>query len=290
MSYSVIVPTYNNEKTLPCLLESLQRQTLQPDEIIVADGRSSDATRQIAAAWGTKIVDNPIRHAAGGRNRGVQAARSPWLAFTDSDCILPPDWLEQADRQIQEDSSLVALGGPMRATPPVNEIERVASEAFLLGVMQFPAEPTSAIHRGLQGAFITANVFYRRDVFLTIGGFDEWFKNYAEDIDLFWRVLDLHSGRMLYHPDIRVFHSFPTTWKALYRKWRQYGLASCYLQRRHLGRFHFDGSHYQRLANALLDSVRGAEQHSVTLARIVQLTGHLHGKVVGSIRLRVVNL
>jgi GT2 family glycosyltransferase len=178
----------------------------------------------------------------------------------------------------------------MRATPPRNDIERVAGDALLQGVMQFPNEARRLINRSLRGAFITANVFYRRETFAEIGGFDEWFATEAEDIDFFWRILGRYPGRLLYEPTLAIYHSFPTTWSGLFYKWYHYGIASCKLQKRHLGTFHLDISHYQRLMRALWNLLIIKDRRIENLARIVQLSGHLIGKYHGSLRFGIVNL
>ena len=290
MRFSVIVPTRNSADTLQMTLSSLRQQIYQPYELIIADGRSTDATRAIAAEFGAQIVDNLVIHAAGGRNRGAAVATGDWLAFTDSDCQLPPNWLDTAYKLVQADSALIALAGPLRALPPLNEIEKVAGDALLSGVLQFPTERLHLFERSLRGAFITANVFYRRDIFSVLGGFDERFANYAEDIDLFWRAIAVNPGLLLYEPQLYVEHRFPTTVCQLFWKWYQYGIASCHLQRRHLGRLRLDRAHYRRLAAAFADLATQPDKRPTNTARLAQIVGHLLGKYCGSALLGVVNL
>lgn len=293
MRISVIIPTRNSARTLAPLLNDLAQQSRQPDEVIVPDGLSTDATLEIIAGAGFRAVPNPQRHAAAGRNLAAIAATGDWLAFTDSDCRLPPDWLEQAANLITHNPDLVALAGPMHALPPANEIERVAGAAFLDGVMQFPHSTMRVGKRTLRGAFLTANVFYQTQAFRSVGGFDEWFENYAEDVDLFWRTLKRYPGRLLFSPDVWVQHCFPATWRALFSKWHQYGMASCYLQKRHLDLVNLDGSHYRRLGVAAAALISHSLQRTSTIgdsAKMVQLAGHLSGKIAGSFKLGLVNL
>ena len=287
---SVIVPTRNSASTLGMTLDALFQQDLPPLEIIVADGRSTDASRDIAARYRARLVDNPALHAAGGRNRGAAIARGDWLAFVDSDCQPPPRWLATASDLISAEPDLVGIGGPVMPLPPRNQIEQVAGEALLAGVLRFPTLASRPEGRPLRGAFITANVFYRRDAFWSAGGFDERFANYGEDIDLFWRMLVHFPSRLQYEPRLVLEHRFPNSWGSLFTKWFQYGMASCYLQRYHLGRFHIDLAHYRRLGNALAAFVIQRDQRPRQAARAVQLFGHLVGKYVGSVRLRVVDL
>lgn len=290
MRFSVIVPTRNSAATLQMTLFSLRQQIYPAYEVIIADGLSTDATRAIATDFGVQIVDNPVIHAAGGRNRGAAFATGDWLAFTDSDCQLPPNWLDTANKLLQANSNFFAFAGPLRALPPLNEIEKVAGDALLSGVLQFPTKPQRLFERSLRGAFITANVFYRRDIFGSLDGFDERFANYAEDIDLFWRAIALYPGLLLYEPKLYVEHRFPTTVRQLFWKWYQYGIASCHLQRRHLGHLHLDPAPYSRLAATFADLATQPDKRSTNTARLAQIVGHLLGKYCGSALLGVVNL
>lgn len=85
--FSVIIPTYKEEKYIGRLLESIKKQHLQPSEIIVADRLSGDRTREIAKSFGCKIVEGGTIPVA--RNAGAKAAKEEILVFLDADCTLP---------------------------------------------------------------------------------------------------------------------------------------------------------------------------------------------------------
>jgi glycosyltransferase involved in cell wall biosynthesis len=94
---SVIVPTFNEEERIESCLKSLCDQTLPRDqyEIIVVDGNSKDATREIAAKYADKVFIQTSKKVGGARNDGAMAAKHDLLATTDADCFLPRDWLEK---------------------------------------------------------------------------------------------------------------------------------------------------------------------------------------------------
>lgn len=97
---SIVIPTKNEEAFLPRLLASIQSQTLKPVEVIVADARSDDQTRAIAASFGARVVDGGLP--GPGRNRGAEAATGDLLFFFDADVVLPHDrFLEDAVEEFE---------------------------------------------------------------------------------------------------------------------------------------------------------------------------------------------
>ena len=85
---SIIIPTLNEEKYLPPLLDSIKKQDYKDYEVIVADAGSKDKTVEIAKKYGCKVVKGGLLPA--GRNRGAEASKGDLLLFLDSDIILPP--------------------------------------------------------------------------------------------------------------------------------------------------------------------------------------------------------
>lgn len=98
---TIVIPTKNEEVFLPKLLESIRHQTLQPDQIIVADAGSTDRTRDIARAYGATVVEGGMPGA--GRNRGAQHAETDLILFLDADVELrDPHFLEKATGEMIE--------------------------------------------------------------------------------------------------------------------------------------------------------------------------------------------
>src|SRR6185503_4334132 len=99
MKVSVVVPVRDEEDSIRELLESLFTQTRPPDEVVITDGGSTDATPQ--------IIDEYIRNGAPvrliragaalpgrGRNLGAAQASHEWIGFTDAGIRLENNWLE----------------------------------------------------------------------------------------------------------------------------------------------------------------------------------------------------
>lgn len=95
---SVIIPSWNAERTIGYTLESIFRQTLQDIEVIVVDDASDDGTRDVLKGfihYGLKCLVNKERRGPGVcRNLGIQAASGKYVAFVDADDAIASEYLE----------------------------------------------------------------------------------------------------------------------------------------------------------------------------------------------------
>lgn len=100
MTISLVIPAYNEEKYLPKTLESIAALTRKPDEFILIDGGSTDATAKIAREAGAKVVTIPHRGIGFARQQGVLAATGDVVAFTDADTQVPTAWLTKIEETL----------------------------------------------------------------------------------------------------------------------------------------------------------------------------------------------
>ncbi len=94
LTISVVIPAYNEENYIGKALESLQKQTVAPYEIIVADNNSTDKTAEIARNFGATVVREEKQGFTPARNRGFNEAQGDIIARIDADTIVPPNWIE----------------------------------------------------------------------------------------------------------------------------------------------------------------------------------------------------
>lgn len=117
MDVSVVVTILDEVDSISWLLEGLAKQTHAPVELIIVDGGSEDGTvekigalKQIYSELDINLVSEPGSSIGAARNRGVQRASNPWIAFTDAGCYPLEDWLEQMIRTQQATDALIVAG------------------------------------------------------------------------------------------------------------------------------------------------------------------------------------
>jgi glycosyltransferase involved in cell wall biosynthesis len=191
---SVIIPARDAEATLRAALGGLLAQERAPDEVIVVDDGSSDATVAIAEAC--PLVTAVLRQEGAGpgaaRNRGAAAATGDVLAFTDADCVPHPGWLAAGMAAL---SGHDLVQGAVRPPP---------------GSAIGPFDRTISVLRA-HGLYETANLFVRHELFASLGGFEPWLmprdgKELGEDVWLGWRARRA-GARMGFAADAVVDHA-----------------------------------------------------------------------------------
>jgi succinoglycan biosynthesis protein ExoA len=235
---SVIVPVRNEERFIgPTLAQVLaQDYPAERFEVLVADGRSSDATREVvrAASAGrpnVKLLDNPKRWSSAGRNAAVRAARGDVVLLIDGHCELGSRryLADLADAFARSGADCVGRPQPLDfegATPLQRAI--AAARASWLG-----HNPGSLIYSSGEG-FVrpqSVAVAYRRSVFAAVGLFDESF-DACEDVEFNHR-LDRAGLRCFFTPRARVHYHPRATLAGLFRQMARYGRGRVRLLRKH---------------------------------------------------------
>jgi glycosyltransferase involved in cell wall biosynthesis len=103
---SIIIPTYNEEKTLPKTLESIKKQTYPNIEVIVIDSNSTDNTKNIAKSLGARVI-NYEGKLLGARHIGIKKARGKYILLLDADQILEKKAVENALKKMENCDMLV---------------------------------------------------------------------------------------------------------------------------------------------------------------------------------------
>ena len=229
MKFSVIIPTWNRPNELVHCLESFIDLDYSHDawELIVVNDGGNDSFTEVTAELKQSLPLRllTINHAgpATARNEGARIAHGGYLAFTDDDCRVTPEWLSRfAQGFAQED--MAALGGHSM-TPFVDD---PAARAWQ-HLTNFLYEYMRDIH-GNALLLLSNNVAYRRSVFESLGGFDESFPlAAAEDMEMSYRLL-AHGYRQIYYPEAKVWHYHRLTpWRLIAQQFR-YGRGGYYFR------------------------------------------------------------
>lgn len=113
MKLSVVIPVRNEERNLPYLLQSLQKQDFPKKEfeIIVVDTNSTDRTVAIAKRFGAKVINENRLGIPYARNTGARCAKGEIILGTDSDCVLPRNYLKRIYHKFASNPKIVGLSG-----------------------------------------------------------------------------------------------------------------------------------------------------------------------------------
>ncbi|HET9950221.1 MAG TPA: glycosyltransferase [Candidatus Eisenbacteria bacterium] len=167
LAATVIVTVRNESRSVDALLDSLLRGTRSPDEIVIADGGSTDDTvarlrARAAREPRLRVLETPGNRSVG-RNAAIRAARNDVIACTDAGVEVEPAWLEEILRPFEQDPSVDVVAGFYRP---------VAGTAFerAAGVVSAPRLKEIDLDRFLPS---TRSVAFRREAWRKAGGFDE---------------------------------------------------------------------------------------------------------------------
>ncbi|HPO57840.1 MAG TPA: glycosyltransferase family 2 protein [Anaerolineaceae bacterium] len=222
---TVIMPIRNEEKYIAGSLEAVLNQDYPAGrmEVLVADGMSTDRTREIVQRMAqgdprVRLLDNPGRIVPTGLNLALRQARGEIMVRVDGHCIIAPDYVSHCVRLLQEGRA-DGVGGPMETVgedPLSQTIALAMSSAFGVGGSAF----RTVKDRELEVETVPFPA-YRMETIRRIGLFDEEQVRNQDD-EYNYRLLK-HGGRILLSPAIRSRYYSRSSLKKLWRQYFQYG-------------------------------------------------------------------
>lgn len=216
MKVSVVVPVRDEEHSIRELLDSLLHQTRPPDQIVITDGGSVDATPKIIEEYIQQGAPVRLLRAGPalpgrGRNLGAAAADFEWLAFTDAGIRLNHDWLETLVARVAGDESIDVVYG---SWAPVTDtfFKECAAIAYV---------PPPALREGIlaRPRFI-ASTLLRRDAWAKVNGFPEELRS-AEDLVFMDRLEDA-GYRAVFEPRAQVHWNLRPTIGTTFKRFLVY--------------------------------------------------------------------
>ena len=167
----VLKPVTHSDPQVSVVVPTLPENNYEPPDTL--RNQTFDAYEVIA-------VSDAELNRCEARNEGMEIATADIVAQTDDDCTPPETWIENIHRQFSEDRNLVLVEGPLDK------------------------------HRSSPRNYVGANMAYRRDYALDIGGFDSEFDGWRADTDFGWRMeIEYGVDRCRYDANLEVVHQGP---------------------------------------------------------------------------------
>ena len=210
---TVVIVNWNGERFLDHCLSALLAQTVAPHEIIVVDNASSDASLDIVRRFPSVrlLAQNENLGFARGNNLAIEAAvaESEWIALLNPDAFVEPHWLEGLLSVASDYPAFDVFGSKLVNAADPAVLDGAGDAYHISGLVWRMAHgaPNPSSSEQAQEVFspCAAAALYRRSALLAVGGFDEDFFCYVEDVDLGFR-LRLAGYRCLYVPASVAHH------------------------------------------------------------------------------------
>lgn len=219
---TVIIPTLNNEKDIETCLKALKDQTFKDFEVLFVDGYSKDKTVEIGKKYNAKIVYDDGHTRAHACNTGLDHITTPYVVFTDADCIPRTNWLEELMKQFDLHSRIASVGGPNYSPPDDPDfakcVDIVYSSKIMTGNARYGMVYEDVVelshNPGCNAAYKTESVKKAR--------FDSELPT-AEDVALDYKIRK-DGGKILFTPYAIVWHRRRQTLKGFWKQVYKYGL------------------------------------------------------------------
>jgi glycosyltransferase involved in cell wall biosynthesis len=191
---SVLLTVRNVEKFIADCIKSLLDQTHKDFEIIIVDDCSNDHTRQEIETFNDKRIkyfrNRLWLGLSPSRNESLKYAKGEYVFFTDGDCTVSRNWIEEGLKCMKHSNYVGAEG-----------------KTYYVSEGYKPTRSDDVVENKNGGQFMTCNIVYRKSAINSVGGFDNRF-TYMEDRDLAFGVAKL--GKIIFNPKMVVYHKKKT--------------------------------------------------------------------------------
>lgn len=236
MGASIILPAYNEVAYVERALQAvLAQNNVGKMEILVADGMSTDGTRQIVERIARehpqaniRIVDNPGKIVATGMNLAMSNAKGEIIIRVDGHCVIAPDYVRKCVEHIEKDG-VDGVGGPM-ASIGETSVARITAIA-----MSSPFGVGNSAFRTTTGQTMLADTVpfpaYTREIIEQAGLYDEELVRNQDD-EYNYRIREL-GGKILLADDVRSTYYSRGSLAKLWKQFYQYGFYKVRVLQKH---------------------------------------------------------
>lgn len=233
MYFSIVIPLYNRPDELDELLESLCEQNYDDFEVIVAEDGSTIKGDRVVKKYADRLKITYFEKNNSGpgltRNAGASRASGDYLIFFDSDCIIPPHYLNTVSSFL-ETNQADAFGGPDAALSSFSPIQKAINYAmtsfFTTGGIRGGKRSMEKFHPR------SFNLGVSRDVFNSLGGYGAM--RFGEDIDFSLRLIEAGYRTALIR-EAYVYHKRRSTFRQFFKQVHNSGIARINLHLLHPG-------------------------------------------------------
>jgi glycosyltransferase involved in cell wall biosynthesis len=227
---TVVVPVYNSRGTIGKCLDSLTALDHPSFEIIVLDDGSTDGTPETCESY-TRV--KTVRLKRGGpsraRNLGIDLAAGEFVAFTDGDCVVDRNWLQELEKGFLS-PEVGGVGGDQKSPDDESMTGKRIQEfmkciGFVTGYIKTDRSLRETEHNP------SCCSMYRRKVLQEVGGFEEGLFP-SEDVDLDLKIKK-RGYKLIYNPAASVAHYRPGTYSGFAGMMRRYGQSQWPLVRKY---------------------------------------------------------
>jgi glycosyltransferase involved in cell wall biosynthesis len=212
LKISVIIPTYNNEKTIEKCLVSILSQTYPSKEILIVDGGSKDRTLSICKKFPVKIVMSKSNIVGLSRQIGVEESNGDICAFIDSDVILPSKaWLTQMEKHFSDKTPR-----PIAGVFGLGLYDKSLPSHVRLMIATGPRNPPSIVSVDDNYPVGTGHTMILRSVILEVGGFRKDLRR-GQDFELTNRIVSA-GYCFIYDKNLDSYHIYSQNWFGLLKK------------------------------------------------------------------------
>lgn len=229
--YSIVIPALNSARTIGYCLSSIfsSDSSSEPFEVLIVDGGSKDRTVEIAREYPVKVLNCKERGIGPARNLGLKEARGEIICYTDSDCVVEKMWLRKISSFFRKNPEVDGVGGlVLWCSERATKLQRLSGKVFVAS-QNFPKHEAKTRVGSYYGVLMDANCAYKKRVLLEAGGFPE---PVGLGHELCWKLIQ--EGKILvFNPDLKVFHIFPSTLRGLFRQQFRWGMYISVLERKY---------------------------------------------------------
>ncbi len=231
---TVIITVHNGENFIRKCLDSILSLNYSNYEIIVVNDGSTDNTGKILLDYKDriKIIETKVVGPSKARNLAVEQSRGEYVAFTDADCIVSKNWLDELLSGFKEKQlkSVVGVGGDQLSPEDETEFGKIINDFMhSIGMVDYVKNNKQEINFTQHNP--SCNVMYKKEIFVQMKGFREGLWP-GEDVELDYRIIK--SGyKLVFNPNAVVYHYRVDNMIKFIKMMFRYGVAQGILVRIH---------------------------------------------------------